>query len=123
MCQQFKNNSNYVSIDDYTIADDEDIAYELTVHDKRYEAVFYQKPLAIDSTKIAERREQRQEGIIFPTGLYRAESYIRSYKYKKSDVHHERRTALFSANRAIFNIYSSNYYLTPSAVFLSARSQ
>ena len=56
MCQQFKNNSNYVSIDDYTIADDEDIAYELTVHDKRYEAVFYQKPLAIDSTKIAETR-------------------------------------------------------------------
>lgn len=58
MCQQFKNNSNYVSIDDYTIADDEDIAYELTVHDKRYEAVFYQKPLAIDSTKIAEKLKE-----------------------------------------------------------------
>lgn len=29
----------------------------------------------------------------------------------------------FLANRAVFNIYSSNYYLTPSAVFLSARSQ
>lgn len=71
MCQQFKNNSNYVSIDDYTIADDEDIAYELTVHDKRYEAVFYQKPLAIDSTKIAERWEQRQTKIVFPAWLCR----------------------------------------------------
>lgn len=58
LCQQFKNNSNYVSIDDYTIADDEDIAYELTVHDKRYEAVFYQKPLAIDSTEIAEKLKE-----------------------------------------------------------------
>lgn len=46
-----------------------------------------------------------------------------NYKYRKSAVHHERHTALFSANRAIFNIYSSNYYLTPPAVFLSARSQ
>ena len=26
---------------------------------------------------------------------------IRSYKYKKSNVHHERRTALFSANWAV----------------------
>lgn len=65
MCQQFKNNSNYVSIDDYTIADDEDIAYELTVHDKRYEAVFYQKPLAIDSTKIAEKIDMIFVYIIF----------------------------------------------------------
>lgn len=40
-----------------------------------------------------------------------------NYKYIKSAVHHERHTALFSANRAIFNIYSSNYYLTPPAVF------
>ena len=53
LCQQFKNNSNYVSFGDYEIADDEDIAYELTVHDKRYEAIFYQKPLAIDTTEIA----------------------------------------------------------------------
>lgn len=53
LCQQFKNNSNYVSFGDYEIADDEDIAYELAVHDKRYEAIFYQKPLAIDTTEIA----------------------------------------------------------------------
>lgn len=72
MCQQFKNNSNYVSIDDYTIADDEDIAYELTVHDKRYEAVFYQKPLAIDSTKIVkgERRDVKTGVFLFFIELY-----------------------------------------------------
>lgn len=33
--------------------------------------------------KYSERREQRQEEIPFPTWLYRAASYIRSYKYKK----------------------------------------
>lgn len=30
------------------------------------------------------------------------------YKYKKSSVPHERRTVLFSVNRAGFNIYSLN---------------
>ncbi|WP_294176871.1 hypothetical protein [uncultured Coprobacter sp.] len=58
LCQQFKNNSNYVSFSDYAIADDEDIAYELTVHDKRYEAIFYQKPLAIDSIEIADKLKE-----------------------------------------------------------------
>ena len=57
LCQQFKNNSNYITLGDYTIADDEDISYELTVHDKRYEAVFYQKPLAVDSTEITNKVE------------------------------------------------------------------
>ncbi|MCE8499750.1 hypothetical protein J9A17_18570 [Bacteroides thetaiotaomicron] len=58
LCQQFKNNSNYVSFSDQTIADDEDIAYELTVHDKRYEAIFYQKPLAVDSIEIANKLKE-----------------------------------------------------------------
>lgn len=55
LCQQFQNNSNYISINDFTIADDEDISYELTVNNKRYEAVFYQKPSTIDSTEIAHK--------------------------------------------------------------------
>lgn len=55
LCHQFQNNSNYISFSDYTIPDDEDIAYESTVNDKRYEAVFYQKPLFIDSAEIASK--------------------------------------------------------------------
>lgn len=53
LCQQFKNNPKYISYDDYAISDDEDIAYEMTVHKKRYEAIFYQQTEAIDSTVIA----------------------------------------------------------------------
>ena len=44
LCKQFENNPKYVSSkEDSTIADDEDISYEITVHKKRYEALFYQK--------------------------------------------------------------------------------
>lgn len=44
LCDQFKNNSKYVSLGDYSIPDDEDISYEISVHKKRYEATFYQMP-------------------------------------------------------------------------------
>ena len=41
-------------------------------------------------------------------GCYFLQVYHLANKYKKSAVHHEQRTALFSANRAGFNIYSLN---------------
>lgn len=46
LCSQFENNTKYISFADtaQTISDEEDISYEITVHDKRYQAVFYQKP-------------------------------------------------------------------------------
>lgn len=57
LCYQFKNNPNYDTYSgDYEIPDDEDISYEISVHKKRYEAVFYQKPEAVtDSAAIEER--------------------------------------------------------------------
>lgn len=53
LCQQFKNNSKYTSLDDYTIPEDEDISYEMSVNSKRYEAIFYQNPVIADSLAIA----------------------------------------------------------------------
>lgn len=46
LCEQFKNNERYISFEDYTIPDSEDISYEMSVKKKRYEAVFYQKQAA-----------------------------------------------------------------------------
>ena len=42
LCEQFKNNKKYISFEDYTIPESEDISYEMIVHKKRYEAGFYQ---------------------------------------------------------------------------------
>ena len=44
LCQQFKDNGKYLFIDDFTVSNDEDISYEMAVHNKRYEAIFYQLP-------------------------------------------------------------------------------
>lgn len=53
LCKQFENNSKYVCFDDFTIADDEDISYNMSVNNKRYEAVFYQKTSQTDSATIS----------------------------------------------------------------------
>ena len=53
LCEQFKNNQKYLSLEDYTIPDEEDIPYEMTVHNKRYDANFYQQPETIDTTAIS----------------------------------------------------------------------
>lgn len=55
LCKQFKDNKKYMpaSLSDssYTISEDEDISYEMSVNSKRYEAVFYQLPSKeLDST-------------------------------------------------------------------------
>lgn len=52
LCRQFKNNSKYTSVDDYSIPEDEDLSFEMRVHNKRYEAVIYQNPVVTDSTAV-----------------------------------------------------------------------
>lgn len=42
LCGQFENNSRYFGSKEQRISDNDDISYEISVHNKRYEAVFYQ---------------------------------------------------------------------------------
>lgn len=44
LCQQFKENGKYICPIDFTIPDGEDVGYEMTVNNKRYEAAYYQLP-------------------------------------------------------------------------------
>ncbi len=46
LCRQFEDNKKYTSSHDYTISEAEDISYEMSVHNKRYEADFYQMDFA-----------------------------------------------------------------------------
>lgn len=42
LCRQFEDNPKYIGFDQ-TIPESEDISYEMTIHNKRYEAAFCQK--------------------------------------------------------------------------------
>lgn len=55
LCEQFTNNSKYMTLQDYTIPEDEDISYEISVNKKRYEAVFYQQPAVTDTIAVREK--------------------------------------------------------------------
>ncbi|MDE6650021.1 MAG: hypothetical protein K2K45_08850 [Muribaculaceae bacterium] len=44
LCRQFKDNGKYLSLDYYTIPENEDLSYEMAIRNKRYEAIFYQLP-------------------------------------------------------------------------------
>lgn len=58
LCRQFNKNQKYQhTFSDFTIPDDEDISYEMSVNNKRYEASFYQKDVELDS--LAEERERK----------------------------------------------------------------
>lgn len=44
LCRQFKDNGKYLSLKDYTIPEDEDLADEMAFRNKRYDAIFFQLP-------------------------------------------------------------------------------
>lgn len=72
LCSQFAKNKNYYShlsdIDDrdQTIPEDEDISYEMSVHKKRYEAVFFQNPNPeqLDSLKVQQEMMSRSLSVL-----------------------------------------------------------
>ena len=42
LCRQFDANGKYWSPSNYILSEEEDISYEMTVHNKRYQAAYYQ---------------------------------------------------------------------------------
>lgn len=59
LCRQFKNNDKYLnpSLEDYEISETEKISYEMTVHNKRYEASYFQVTNQLDSVSMANQLE------------------------------------------------------------------
>lgn len=61
LVSQFENNKRYTALDSYTISDDEDISYEMLVHNKNYDALFYQNPDLEKVDTLALQKQVREE--------------------------------------------------------------
>lgn len=61
LVSQFVNNKRYISLDKYTLSDEEDISYEMTVNKKNYDAVFYQVPDMEKADTLALQEKVRNE--------------------------------------------------------------
>lgn len=62
LCEQFVNNGRYIPLsDNLNISNDEDLEYEITVNDKRYEAAFAQLSENIDTMAIRQKIKEDLE--------------------------------------------------------------
>ena len=61
LVSQFVNNKRYISLDKYTLSDEEDISYEMTVNKKNYDALFYQVPNKMEIDTLALQEKVRNE--------------------------------------------------------------
>jgi len=93
LCQQFSNNSKYISatLGSYEISEDEDISYEMSVHSKRYEADYYQMSDQTDTAIVKKTADfllskYTAEQIANPTEEIRTEmlSYLMAEWSKKT---------------------------------------
>lgn len=107
LCQQFQNNNKYVPLSDttvskYTLSEDEDISYELLVHKKRYQAVFYQKTANYDSL-IIERDNLLKKEKLTDTD----KDHLKMIMNKLLDESNSNKVVWFMINQL-----SGKYYLT-----------
>lgn len=61
LVSQFENNKRYTSLDKYTLSDEENISYEMTVKKKNYDALFYQVPNMEKADTLALQEKVRNE--------------------------------------------------------------
>ena len=75
-------------MDDYIIPDDEDISYAITVNNKRYEAIFYQRPVELSDTTLIQEKiipilteKYTPEQLANPTGEMKSEMMKKALEY------------------------------------------
>lgn len=73
LCRQFEKNERYFMPEDFTIPEDEDISYEMTVKNKRYQALFFQVNRAI--LTVEEAKKESEEIMKRPVWFMISESY------------------------------------------------
>ena len=61
LVSQFENNKRYISLDKFTLSDEENISYEMTVNKKNYDALFYQVPNMEKADTLALQEKVRNE--------------------------------------------------------------
>ena len=114
LCQQFKNNSKYTSLDDYTIPEDEDISYEMAANNKRYEAVFYQNPVITDSLAMANdikevfRQKYSEKELENPTDDVKTEMLKMTMSYAMDLI--LKKPVWFTISKSYGEYYIAMYY-------------
>lgn len=115
LCQQFESNSKYMSLNnDQSISEDEDIAYNILVHKKRYEAAYYQQPEAMDTTAMQNDlanlllSKYSQEQLENPTSAIQADIIKITTDYAFDKI--SKKSVWFMISKDIYRKYSICMY-------------
>jgi len=114
LIQQFVNSKRYMAEEDstivkYAIPEDEDISYEITTNNKRYDAIFYQKSVKYDSlTKetellfakdsLNEKESERGSDLIVKLGMASVDSLYKPVWFMIKENYGEYRIVLYYEN-------------------------
>lgn len=102
LCYQFKNNDKYITQQDGSIPNDEDISHEMKVNSKSYQSIFFQCPTEIGDSII---RKQTIEEITSRTLSGALRNISKEERYKETErVYIEKWSALCSNKRVWFTI-------------------
>lgn len=69
LCKQFKKNAKYISLEDFTIPDDENISTQMTLYNKRFQAAFYQQPEMLDTAFVQQELLSKLQRLYTPEQL------------------------------------------------------
>lgn len=83
LCQQFELNDRYISMGNYIIPNYEDISDGLTYNNKRYEAVFYQKPETLNSSAMQIMQKDMEQRLLIK---YSEEQLAKPSKKIKKEI-------------------------------------
>ena len=119
LCQQFQNNKKYMSAissdSTYTISENENISYELSVNKKRYEAVFYQLPTKeIDSVVLKKEiqeillKKYTEEQLLNPTEEIKMDIMINRLSYLMD--RYSKKVVWFMINEHFGEYYITMFY-------------
>ena len=69
---QFEKSKKYLTLEEQAIPDEDDISYEMSVHNKIYEAIFYQKPLDYKDVNIYTQKQAEEQAKALEPALKKA---------------------------------------------------
>lgn len=114
LCEQFANNEKYSVFKDYTIPDSEHIGFEMLVNKKRYEAIAYKNPVALDTAAVSQRiistmlTRYTEEQVLNPTEEMKSEMYQLTLEILKENL--AMRPVWFAISEHQCRYYISMYY-------------
>ena len=117
LCEQFSNNKRYTNATDQTISESEDISYEMTVHHKQYQAIFFQdSQFELDSVGLYIELQKKftSEQLANPTEELQQEIFDTTMAYIKDAFQQvsgfKNRTVWFTIQKEYGKYYIVMYY-------------